>query len=90
MLKREKIDEFFREFAKLLPEDLRTYKQDMEKNLKAALNGAFARMDLVTREEFDIQTALLGKTRELLQELEIKVGELEKKLAATKKKSGSK
>ena len=82
MLKQEKVEEFFQEFSRLLPEDLRTYKDDMEKNLRAAMNATFARMDLVTREEFDVQTALLSKTRELLQELETKVGELEGKLAA--------
>ena len=82
MLKQEKVEEFFQEFSRLLPEDLRTYKNDMEKNLRAAMNATFARMDLVTREEFDVQTALLSKTRELLQELEAKVGELEDKLAA--------
>lgn len=81
MLKQEKVEEFFQEFSRLLPEDLRTYKHDMEKNLRAALNATFARMDLVTREEFDVQTALLSKTRELLQELEAKVGELEEKLS---------
>ena len=82
MLKQEKVEEFFQEFSRLLPEDLRTYKNDMEKNLRAAMNATFARMDLVTREEFDVQTALLSKTRELLQELETKIGELEAKLAA--------
>ena len=81
MLKQEKVEEFFQEFSRLLPEDLRTYKNDMEKNLRAAMNATFARMDLVTREEFDVQTALLSKTRELLQELEAKVGELEEKLS---------
>ena len=85
MLKQERVEEFFQEFSRLLPEDLRAYKNDMEKNLRAAMNATFARMDLVTREEFDVQTALLGKTRELLQELEAKVGELEDKLAAVDK-----
>jgi len=60
-------------------------KKELEKNVKAALNATFARMDLVTREEFDVQTALLGKTRELLQSLEVKVNDLEKKLAASNK-----
>ena len=86
----EKMEEFLQEFSKLLPEDFRAYKNELEKNLKAALNATFARMDLVTREEFDVQTALLGKTRELLQNLEAKVSELEKKPAVSKKpgKSG--
>lgn len=83
MLKQEKVEEFFQEFSRLLPDDIRNYKRDMEKNLKAALNATFARMDLVTREEFDVQTALLSKTRELLQNLELKAGELEGKLSDT-------
>lgn len=84
MLKQEKVEEFFQEFSRLLPEDLRTYKTDMEKNLRAALNATFTRMDLVTREEFDIQTALLSKTRELLEGLEGKVEQLEEQLATLK------
>ncbi|MBF8268669.1 MAG: hypothetical protein HW386_378 [Gammaproteobacteria bacterium] len=85
----EKMEEFLQEFSKLLPEDFRAYKKELEKNLKAALNATFARMDLVTREEFDVQTALLSKTRELLQNLEAKVSELEKKLAASNKTGNS-
>ena len=85
MLIQEKMEEFLQEFSKLLPEDFRAYKKELEKNVKPALNATFARMDLVTREEFDVQTALLGKTRELLQSLEVKVNDLEKKLAASNK-----
>ena len=77
MLKQEKIDDFFREFARVLPDDIRTMRADMEKNLRAALSAAFARMDLVTREEFDVQSALLGNTRRLLDELEKRLDELE-------------
>ena len=64
----------------MLPEDLRVYRQDLMNNLRAALNGALARMDLVTREEFDIQSELLAKTRLLVDELEKKLGELEQHL----------
>ena len=77
MLKQEKIDDFFREFSRVLPDDIRTMRADMEKNLRAALSAAFARMDLVTREEFDVQSALLGNTRRLLDELEKRLDELE-------------
>ena len=69
-----------------MPEDFRAYRKEMEKNLKAALNATFARMDLVTREEFDVQTALLGKTRELVDQLEQKVRELEQERASPKKR----
>lgn len=80
MLKSEKVEDFFQDFLKMLPEDLRVYRQDFMNNIRAALNGAFARMDLVTREEFDIQSELLAKTRLLVDELEKKIGEMEQHL----------
>lgn len=49
----------------------------MEKNVKAMLNQGFAKMDLVTREEFEIQTQVLAKTRAKLEVLEARVTELE-------------
>lgn len=52
--------------------------RDVEKNLKAALTGWLARLDLVTREEFDIQTQVLAATRARLQELETRLAALEK------------
>jgi len=50
---------------------------DMQKNLKALLTQQFARLELVTREEFDIQTKVLARSREKLEELERKLSELE-------------
>lgn len=70
--------DFIQQVFKLLPEDLRTARADFEKHLRAAMSAAFARMDLVTREEFDVQTALLSRTRALLHEMETKVAELER------------
>lgn len=51
--------------------------RDIEKNIKAMLNQGFSRLDLVTREEFDIQAQVLAKTRARLEELEARVRELE-------------
>lgn len=51
--------------------------KDIEKNLRAVLQGAFAKLDLVTREEFDIQQAVLLRTREKLDALEATVARLE-------------
>jgi len=51
---------------------------DLEKNLRALLASAFGRLDLVTREEFDVQREVLARTRARLQELEAKLVELEK------------
>jgi len=54
--------------------------QDMEKNLRAALTAAFARLNLVTREELEVQAAVLARTRARLEDLEKQVAELEKTL----------
>lgn len=53
--------------------------KDIEKNLRGMLSGAFSRLDLVTREEFDVQAKLLARTREKLVALEERIAELEKK-----------
>ena len=50
---------------------------DLEENLRALLASAFGRLDLVTREEFDVQREVLARTRARLQELEAKLAELE-------------
>jgi BMFP domain-containing protein YqiC len=55
--------------------------KDVEKNLRALLSSAFARLDLVTREEFDIQREVLERTREKLTQMEARVAEMEKLLA---------
>lgn len=52
--------------------------RDAEKNVRALLQSVFARLDLVTREEFDVQQALLQRTREKLDQLETRLAELEK------------
>ncbi len=54
--------------------------KDMEKNVRAMLSSAFAKLDLVTREEFEIQQQVLVKSREKLTELETRIAELETKL----------
>jgi BMFP domain-containing protein YqiC len=51
--------------------------KDVEKNLKAMLAGAVSRLDLVTREEFDVQTQVLLRTREKLTELEARLAAIE-------------
>lgn len=53
--------------------------KDLEKNVRGLMTQGFQKMDLVTREEFDLQTQVLAKTRAKLEELEAKVAALEKK-----------
>ena len=78
---RDKTEEFIQIFNSFIPEDLRRSKEDIERNLKSALNAAFSRMNLVTREEYEIQTELLARTRALVVELEQKVASLEQQSA---------
>jgi len=77
---KEKIEMIISDITKILPEDLNVLKDDIEKNLRATLNAAFSKMDLVTREEFDIQASLLSRTREKLEGLQEKLSALEEQL----------
>lgn len=72
------LDELNRKVAELIAA---SPAKDVEKNLRALLSSAFSRLDLVTREEFDIQRQVLDRTREKLQQMEARVAEMEKSLA---------
>ena len=61
--------------------------KDIEKNIRVLLSGAFTRLDLVTRDEFDVQQEVLQRTREKLIILEAKVAELENKLGHVMQKT---
>lgn len=52
--------------------------RDIEKNMRAMLAATFARLDLVTRQEFDVQSEVLARTREKLDQLQARLAELEK------------
>ena len=67
-------------FAQALPRGAKALGQDAEKNIKAVLHASFEKLDLVTREEFDVQTEVLARTRSKIEELEKQVAELEKAL----------
>ena len=71
------LDDLARRFAEAVPPGVRQLQTDLEKNFRATLQAAFARMDLVTREEFDVQQAVLARTRTKLEELEKQVARLE-------------
>ena len=58
--------------------------KDIEKNVKSMMSQGFSRLDLVTREEFDVQAQVLAKTRSKLEALEARVAELEARLPAEK------
>lgn len=77
------IDEFAERMMGLLPPGAAELKDDLQKNLRATLQTMFSRMDLVTREEFDVQAAVLQRTREQLEALEKRVDVLEKQAVET-------
>lgn len=64
-----------------LPQDIGEMGQDLRHNLAAIVKESLSRMDLVTREEFDIQTKVLARTRQRLEDLEKQVAELEQQCA---------
>ncbi|MGB5179917.1 MAG: accessory factor UbiK family protein [Gammaproteobacteria bacterium] len=71
------IDDLARQISDSIPSGVKVLQQDIEKNIHTLLQGAFARLDLVTREEFDTQSRVLLRTREKLEQLEKLVSELE-------------
>jgi BMFP domain-containing protein YqiC len=72
------LDELDRAVRAVLPEGL---AEDIKKNLRAATSAVLARLELVTREEWEVQQALLARTREKLERLERQVAELEARLS---------
>ena len=73
------LDELARQLAESMPQNLRAFGQDHERNFKAVLNAGLERMELVTREEFDVQRSVLERTRTKLEQMEARLAELEKR-----------
>jgi len=71
------IDELARRLAGSVPESMTALRRDLEQNFKWVLQAGLAKFDLVTREEFDVQAAVLRRTREKLEQLESRLRELE-------------
>ena len=71
------IEDLARKLAESLPEGLRAVREDIETNFRAVLKSGLSRLDLVTREEFEVQEAVLARTREKLEGLEARLAELE-------------
>ena len=76
MLNPKILDEMSKKVSEVLAQ---SPAKDIEKNARALLASLFARLDLITREEFDVQQEVLKRTREKLAEMEKRMAELEKK-----------
>ncbi|MEJ2455296.1 MAG: accessory factor UbiK family protein [Candidatus Thiodiazotropha sp.] len=71
------IDELSQHLSASLPDGIRSLQADLSKNFRSSLEAGLAKLDLVTREEFEVQSAVLARTREKLTRLERQVAELE-------------
>jgi BMFP domain-containing protein YqiC len=74
----DSIESLARKLADSVPEGLRSMRNDLEENFRSVLKSGFSKLDLVTREEFEVQEAVLKRTREKLEALEARVTEYEK------------
>jgi ubiquinone biosynthesis accessory factor UbiK len=81
MIDLSQIDELARRLSSLVPPGLREGREDLQENFKAVLQSGLAKLDLVTREEFDVQRAVLARTREQLETLRKTLDALEAQLA---------
>lgn len=80
MINPNKIEEMARSIQAALPPGLKSVGEEVDKKVKQVLQAQLMKLDLVSREEFDVQTKVLLRTREKLQALEEKLQQLEKQL----------
>lgn len=71
------IDDLARKLSAAVPQSITNLRRDLEDNFKAVLQAGLSRMDLVTRQEFDVQAGVLRRTREKLEALEAQLAALE-------------
>jgi BMFP domain-containing protein YqiC len=82
MINIKAIDELARRLSDLVPPGIEDARADLQKNFKSVLQAGFSRFDLVTREEFDVQRAVLLRTREKVEQMEAQLDELQARLDA--------
>ena len=80
MVNSQTLNELLRGILDALPPGMRSLQNDVEKNLRASLNAGFAKLNLVTREDFDVQAEVLARSRAKLQKLEEQIAHLEAEL----------
>ena len=77
------LDELARRLSSLVPSGLRDGREELQQNFKSVLQTGLGKLDLVTRDEFDVQRAVLLRTRDKLNELQRAVAQIEAQLAAS-------
>lgn len=76
MIDLAQLDELARRLSSLVPPGLRESREELQQNFKSVLQAGLGKLDLVTREEFDVQRAVLARTRDKLEALERQLAEL--------------
>ncbi len=71
------LDDLAHRLSETVPPGLTAVRDDLERNFRAVLQSGLARLDLVTRQEFDVQSGVLRRTRERLEQLEARLAVLE-------------
>lgn len=84
MLDPKQLDDLAQRLASAMPKGIQMLQEDINRNLRASLESGLGRLNLVTREEFDVQSAVLARSREKLALLEARIAELEQLLVQTR------
>jgi BMFP domain-containing protein YqiC len=82
MIDLDKLDDLARRLSSLVPPAMRAGREELQQNFKSVLQAGLGKLDLVTREEFEVQRAVLLRTREKLEALETLLATLEAQLGA--------
>ncbi|OIN07102.1 ubiquinone biosynthesis accessory factor UbiK [Oceanisphaera psychrotolerans] len=88
MLDPKKLEDIAKQIQNNLPSGLKNMGEEAEKRIRTVLQAQLGKLDMVTREEFDVQTKVLLRTREKLNEMETKLALLERRLADSQDEQG--
>jgi len=81
MIDTQSLNDLANKLSSALPDSVKTLKSDVDNNIKAVLENSLRQMNLVSREEFDVQAALLERTQQKLEQLEKQLETIEQKLS---------
>jgi len=76
-MNRSLVEQFLEQLSRAMPKDLAAMQTGMKRQWRTALSATFAKMDLVTREQFDVQSKLLSRTRQRLEQMKARLDRLE-------------
>jgi len=80
MFNPQKLEQIAKQVSEAMPAGVKSFGEEADRKIKQVLQAQLGKLDMVSREEFDVQTHVLLRTREKLAEMEVKFAELEKKL----------